>query len=363
MDGKKHKMSRYLVRINGTGNAWPVPLGSDHPFYSPQDAERLANASFSILKSSSGEPGHPHIEWELLIDAGHGIVQYLIRHGNRLPDALVLTHSHLDHTVSLDWILQSYYRHHRKERKLSLYASRPVWSSVSSAFPQLPPLTDYREIRPGEPCSFEGMPGVSLIPFPVYHGEKAPGPMMMVFELSRSGGEPVKLIFTGDLLCPLLREEDYAYLRNAELAIVDANNRFPYPSTNHWSLSGQGPEAKSESLSDWRRGFSCKELINNHLIDPVDPVTNSYLEAFLSTCDDNMPLCIFDFCRRVTPRKSLLVHYSGMEDRNHYGEAILNPVQLENWAGAEAERRGIGTEFRVPAPGDLLEIPGSLIPF
>jgi hypothetical protein len=52
----------------------------------------------------------------------------------------------------------------------------------------------------------------------------------------------------------------------------------------------------------------------------------------------------------------MLVHYSGMEDRNHYAEDILNPVQLENWSNAEAERRGIPTEFHVPQPGDLYEI-------
>ncbi len=134
-------MNKYFVRVNGVGNAWPVPLGTDHPFYDPGDPEQLANVSFSLIKTRIGNPTPESIEWEILIDAGHGIVQYLIRHGNRFPDAAVLTHAHLDHTLSLDWIIQSYYRHHRKEKKFPLYSSRTGWDFVSASFPQLPALT------------------------------------------------------------------------------------------------------------------------------------------------------------------------------------------------------------------------------
>ncbi|MCK4747182.1 MAG: hypothetical protein KAT15_09110, partial [Bacteroidales bacterium] len=118
-------MSKYFVRVNGVGNAWPVPIGTEHPFYDAADPEQLANVSFSLLKSSTGTPDPENLEWEVLIDAGHGIVQYLIRHGNRLPDSVVLTHAHLDHTLSLDWIIQSYYRYHQKQKKMPLYASQP----------------------------------------------------------------------------------------------------------------------------------------------------------------------------------------------------------------------------------------------
>jgi hypothetical protein len=103
--------SKHYIRVNGVGNAWPVPLGTVHPFYDPGDPEQLANVSFSILKLSSdpvkGTIDPQSIEWEVLIDAGHGIVQYLIRHGNRMPDAVVLTHAGpypvagLDHTEFL----------------------------------------------------------------------------------------------------------------------------------------------------------------------------------------------------------------------------------------------------------------------
>ena len=351
-------MGKYFIRVNGTGNAWPIPLGSEHPFYDPEDQEQLANASFSILKSSSAEAESGSIEWEVLIDAGHGIVQYLVRHGNRLPDAVVLTHSHLDHTLSLDWILQSYYRYHGKEKRLPLYSMRPGWDFVSASFPQLPPLTDFYEIKPGQAGAIEGIPELVLTPFPVYHGEKASGPSMLVFELSVPGQDPLKMIFSGDLLCPMLRKADYRFINNADLAFLDANNRFPYTGSNHWSICTENPDGKKESryLKAWRQQISCTGMIATHLPGPSDPLIHEYFDEFMAYCDESMPLSVFDFCRRVGPKKTMLVHYSGMEDRNYYDEEILNPVQLENWASAEAERRKVPGEFRVPRPGDLYEL-------
>jgi hypothetical protein len=40
-------MSQVKVRIKGRGNAWPVFLGQEHPFYDRNNIEDLANVSFS----------------------------------------------------------------------------------------------------------------------------------------------------------------------------------------------------------------------------------------------------------------------------------------------------------------------------
>ena len=169
-------MGYIYIRVNGTGNAWPVPLGSEHPFYNTEDPEELANASFSIISSGTEGISRESIEWEVLVDAGHGVVQYLVRHNNRIPDAVALTHSHLDHTLSLDWIMQSYYKHFNKEKKMPLFSGGPAWSFVEESFPQLPGLTDYRELKPGVKVNIEGIPELSLTLFPIYHGEGPGGP-------------------------------------------------------------------------------------------------------------------------------------------------------------------------------------------
>lgn len=352
-------MSKYFVRVNGVGNAWPVPLGSDHPFYDPGDPEQLANVSFSLLKSSGSTPTPDTIDWEVLIDAGHGVVQYLIRHGNRLPDAVVLTHAHLDHTLSLDWIIQSYYRHHKKEKKFPLYSSSRGWDFLAGSFPQLPPLTRHTELKPGETGEIEGIPEIRLTTYPVYHGEMAPGPLMLVFELKLPGKEdPEKILFSGDLLCPLLRKADYRHIKDSSMVFLDANNRFPYTPSNHWSICSEGPDGAGESkyLKSFRQQISCTHLIASHLPVSRDEIIHAYFDEFLAYCDEHIPFSVFDFCKKVTPEKTMLIHYSGMEDRNHNGEDILNPVQLENWVNAEAERREIKSRFLVPQPGNLFEI-------
>ena len=78
-----------FIRTNGRGNAWPIQLGLDHPFYK-KTYEDIANASFSVIKSNSDKITKSSIEWELLIDEGHGAIQHLITNENRIPEALTL---------------------------------------------------------------------------------------------------------------------------------------------------------------------------------------------------------------------------------------------------------------------------------
>jgi hypothetical protein len=351
-------MGWIYIRVNGTGNAWPVPLGSEHPFYDIENQEELANVSFSIIKSSTRDINRDSIEWEILVDAGHGVVQYLIRHHNRLPEAIVLTHAHLDHTLSLDWIMQSHYKHYKKKKKMPLFASRPAWSFVEASFPQLTALAGFHELKPGVAGKINGIPELSMRYFPVYHGERANGPGMLVFEVDTKGAKPKKIIFTGDILCPLLRKADFRYLQEADYLFTDANNRFPYPASNHWSISVDAPEGSGESgyLREFREQISCTHLIAPHIPVPRDREIHAYFDEFLACCNDLMPLSVLDFTARVRPRKVLLVHYGGIEDRNHHGQEILNPFQLENWAGAQAETRNLESQFIVPRPGDLFPL-------
>jgi len=83
-------MSSIYIRVNGTGNAWPVLLGTEHPFYDQSQYRELSNASFSIIKASGLPFTKKNIEWEVLIDAGHGIVQYLLQtHGSGIIHQLI----------------------------------------------------------------------------------------------------------------------------------------------------------------------------------------------------------------------------------------------------------------------------------
>ena len=121
------------------------------------------------------------------------------------------------------------------------------FSFLSTSFPQLPPITSFQELIPGVETGIEGIPEIKLMPLPVYHGDRAPGPNMLVFQINLPDGSDRKIIFTGDILCPLLRKADFRLLSGAVMLFTDANNRFPYPASNHWSITGESPESPRES--------------------------------------------------------------------------------------------------------------------
>jgi len=182
--------------------------------------------------------------------------------------------------------------------------------------------------------------------------------IVTVFEAGAEGEGSKKIVFTGDILCPLLRKADYRYLQEADYLFTDANNRFPYPSSNHWSISPDAPDGSGESgfLRAFREKISCTHLIAPHIPVARDPEIHAYFDEFLAYCDERIPLSVFEFVERINPGKVCLVHYGGMEDRNHHGESLLNPVQLENWTNAKAELKGLASSFLVPRPGDIYEI-------
>ena len=178
---------------------------------------------------------------------------------------------------------------------------------------------------------------------------------MLVFETAVNGEQPRKIIFTGDILCPLLRKADYRYLQDADLVFMDANNRFAYPNSNHWSITPDEPGGTGESkfLKAFREQISCTHLIASHIPVVRDPEAHAYFDEFLAYCNERVPMSVLEFTAMTHPRTVMLVHYGGIEDQNHNGQEILNPVQLENWTNAQAETRKLDSEFIVPRPGDL----------
>jgi glyoxylase-like metal-dependent hydrolase (beta-lactamase superfamily II) len=347
-------MSKIYIRINGTGNAWPVLLGTDNAFYNRQQYSELSNASFSIIQASGLPFTRENIEWEVLIDAGHGIVQYLLQAQNRLPDAICLTHSHLDHTLSLDWIIQSYYKYHNNQEKIPLFAGRKGWDFVCQSFPQVESLADFSELKPGVCIEMDMAPGIRLTSFPVYHGERISGPTMLVFE-SASGS---KAVFTGDVLCPLLRKADYRYIKGSKYLFTDANNRFPYPRSNHWSIIPEDPDGKKRSkyLEEWERDYSPAHLIGTHLTRQRDEHLHPYFDEFLAYAGQIPALSVFDFLSMNSFGQVILVHYGGMEDLKYHDQPVLNTAQLENWTNARAELYHLDARFIVPKVGDVFEL-------
>ncbi|HAF29018.1 MAG TPA: hypothetical protein DCG75_08215 [Bacteroidales bacterium] len=340
-------MSQIKVRINGRGNAWPILLGQDHPFYDRTNYEDLANASCSIIKSKNKHPTEKDMDWDLMIDAGHGAVQYLLKNCNRIPEAIFLTHPHIDHTLSLDWIVQSYFKLNKK--RYPVYATAPCWDKVKITFPHLAEMVDFKEIIPYQKITIIEVEGVDLIPYPVYHGKSADGATMLFFSI-HDGQEIRKVLFTGDILCPLLRKKDYQTIENIDLLVCDANNRFPYPKSNHWSILNGLQNQRSEILSDFIKKSSVESVLYPHLNNQI---ADNYCRCFDYFLNKELLLTDFifsisSFVELIKPKKAALIHYSGSEDEKYYEQSILNSAELGLWIEDQFQKSNLKTKFIVP---------------
>ena len=339
--------SSVQIIVHGRGNAWPVPLGETHPFYDRTDPGDLSNASYSLL--ASGPAG---VAADILVDAGHGTIQSLIKGMNRIPDTICLTHGHMDHTLGVDWVVQSYWR--KYHRRYPLYCTAPVFDFLISSYPQLADLIGHRELEPGVPVAIEGESHFTVTAYPVYHGRSAVGASMLLF---RSGQH--RVLFTGDLITPLLRSSDYRVLKDADLVVADCNNRFPYPGANHWSFAGkpEDPLVRSEKLNDFLDGLKPEDLTRPHDPGHAGEAARSYFGAFARDFDPGkQPFTILEFLKKITPRRVVLVHYSGSEDLKYYREPVLTEGELFSWAEHTARSVGIGSEWIIPAPGQLIQV-------
>jgi glyoxylase-like metal-dependent hydrolase (beta-lactamase superfamily II) len=346
-----------FVRVNGRGNAWPVFLGGSSSFYDASSSIDLSNASFSIIHCRSNKFKLDEIESEILIDAGHHAIPFLIQHGNRIPEAVVLTHGHLDHTLGLDWVAQSKYYLSNKTQLLKVYASLLVWKFVKQSYPHLEKIIDFRELLPGKQITLDGIAGIQLTAYPVYHGEHAKGASMLCFTTNQDK----QILFTGDMLCPILPKKEIEKIKGAELVFIDSNNRYPYPLSNHGSVVPFSPANKtiSSQLSDWFEKASLNYLIAPHARSSYNSIYHAYFEEFLDDYNavSELPHSIFDFAKLTLPQKLNLIHYGGMEDLKYHSASVINSEQLQEWTAKCAQDYDIKTtQFNVPGTGDVLEV-------
>jgi mRNA degradation ribonuclease J1/J2 len=101
---------------------------------------------------------------------------------NRVPEAIVLTHPHLDHTLGIDWIAQSYYFTTDKKMRYPIYATKPCFEIVLQMYPHLKKILAFTELIPGVSAKIKEVSDVSVTAYPVFHGESGFGAAMLLFE-------------------------------------------------------------------------------------------------------------------------------------------------------------------------------------
>ena len=342
-----YDVSDYYLKINGRGNAWPVLLERDHPFYDRHNPKDLLNASYSILKRNQ----KGHIENEILIDAGYGIIQELLATSNRVPEALIITHPHPDHIVSLDWLARCYMVKYRKKKKLPVYCSQNCFDRILQTFPHLEKAMEHRLLLPGRQEDCKENPDVTITGYPVYHGQTASGAMMILIEIFKRK----RILITGDILFPLLRNRDLSRLQSVDYMISDASNRYPYPASNHWSIVPNDPDSLKESsyIASFRKSLDPQIIRAPHSSFAERMTMDGYFgEVIRELSPETVPLSITQFTPVILPRYLILVHYSGEDDLKHHGERILTHKEFRLWLDKTVENKTTGSEFILPAAGD-----------
>lgn len=345
------------IRTNGRANAWPVFIGENHPFYSKQGQHDLANASFSLFNIKNTDFNLKQIEWEVVVDAGHGTAETILHHENRIPETIVLTHPHLDHSLGIDWIAQSYYFKHNKEKQYPFYATRPCFEAVLQMYPHLKKILCFQELIPGQIKKIKECKGLQVIAFPVFHGESAFGASMLFFEADTGHGIK-RILFTGDMLCPLLREIDYEIISKAEVVYIDSNNRFPYPRSNHQSIVGYDPGETgiSKYVKTWEQKDLLAYFMAPHNVFKYGETYHNYFNEILAEHPKEYCYAVFDFIKRTTIPNVMMVHYGGLEDKKIHKQEVFSANELLEWTEMEAAKVDLTSNFHLPGKGEIYSL-------
>jgi phosphoribosyl 1,2-cyclic phosphodiesterase len=150
-----------------------------------------------------------------------------------------------------------------------IYASAECWQNgPGRVHPYLAERSDMRPLQPGVPVMLGEL---TITPFAVNHGPKAPGALGFVVQHNAR-----KIVVTGDFL--RVPDEDDPLLFDADVMFLDANTWHPAEHTWHQSVLGN-----LRLIEHWR------------------------------------------------PRRAYMTHYSGYEDRDDAGDPIHGPLSQEQF--------------------------------
>jgi phosphoribosyl 1,2-cyclic phosphodiesterase len=260
-----------LLRVNGIQPAFGIEFGMANPRADEGRTTtpyRQANVSYSLVQRQEGE-----VMRHTLIDCGMGVVPSLLEfehsHGIHVVHEVLLTHPHFDHFAQLDWLSMCLVRNGRSDqpRPLPVYASPECWENGPNRVHRyLAERSDFRPTQSGAPIV---LGDITITPFAVDHGSKAPGALGFVVQ---HGGR--KTVITGDFL--RVPEEENPLLFDADVMFLDANTWHPADHTGHESVLGN-----LRLIEKWR------------------------------------------------PKRAYMIHYSGYEDQTHTEDPIHGPLPQE----------------------------------
>ncbi len=233
---------RLLVRINGTLPEFSI-LGDEKNSERAAEVKQkeiIANTSCSIFNISSPPQGNDEEIFHLLIDVGQGVVksiekgltdsvssQRLEMSLSKMPNAVLITHSHDDHINELPKLIDKV---KDGSGKISVYCTKECRDQIINRFPQLAGMqsSDFNVIQPAE--SFPVGP-FTVIPVLANHGDNSPsGSVIYIVKYKDK-----KIIMGWDFLS--LPNVDENLLWNPDLLVLGTQTYNPHPETGMISIS------------------------------------------------------------------------------------------------------------------------------
>jgi phosphoribosyl 1,2-cyclic phosphodiesterase len=239
-----HNISaKVLVRINGT-----IPevstLGDEKKSERAAEVKQkeiIANTSCSIFSiSSPPSQGKDEEIFHLLIDAGEGVVKSIETaitdyessqrrqlSLSKMPNAILITHSHDDHINDLPKLIDKV---KDGSDKINVYCTKECRDQIINKFPRLAGIesSDFNVIQPDE--SFTAGP-FTVIPVLANHGNNSP-PGSVIYIVKY---QDKKIIMGWDFLSLPNVEENLLW--NPDLLVLGTQTYNPHPETGMISIS------------------------------------------------------------------------------------------------------------------------------
>lgn len=340
--------SQEIVRINGVLPDISI-LGDTEKSERASEVKRTgmtANTSCSIFVKNKTTTSSSSITtnnkvFHLLVDVGEGVVKSLEKIDLspyddfndlttksatiRLPDAMLITHSHDDHIKELPLLIS---KTNQQSRDLKIFCTKECRDQILSKFPDISKTNNnkisFNVIQPNQ--SFE-VGSISVIPILAYHGDNSPpGSVIYILKLQ----DRRKIIIGWDFLS-LADDVDQNLFWNPDLVILGTQSYNPHPETGLISVS---------DAFELVRRWNAKECFIVHYIGLMDfedaknqwfrgPTKAMNSEELQKTIDENLRVTGREGKFKITVAKEGMTWIAKSQEEQKV-EGLEQPRQLSS---------------------------------